>query len=154
VPSWFRLGQLTWPERWLLLQALGLLPLTALALRLFGYRRLAAALARWSGPPRSTVWGEAEALARAGSTARLVQAAARYGLYPATCLPRALVLWWLLRRQGINGELRLGVRTGPDGLEAHVWVEYAGLVLNDRADVQAQFATFSRSITPRKVSWP
>ena len=87
-------------------------------------------------------------LDRARATARLVQAAARYGLFRPTCLPQSLVLWWLLRRQGLAGELRIGVRPEPSRLEAHAWVEFQGQPLNDGADVARRFAPFPREIIP------
>ena len=87
-------------------------------------------------------------LDRARATARLVQAAARYGLFRPTCLPQSLVLCWLLRRQGLAGELRIGVRPEPSRLEAHAWVEFQGRPLNDGADVARRFAPFPREIIP------
>lgn len=41
------------------------------------------------------------------------------------CLRRSLVLLQLLSRRGIEAELVIGTRTGPDFL-AHAWVEHGG----------------------------
>jgi hypothetical protein len=62
-----------------------------------------------------------------------------------------LTLWWLLRRRGIDGELRIGVRKVAGQFQAHAWLEYCGAVLNDRADVSQRFASFGRSIAPAEV---
>jgi hypothetical protein len=131
-----------------LAQALFLLPLTALALWLLGLRRWQAALARWSpvGPP--DCGDEADRVERGGAAARLVDAAARRGVYRATCLPRSLVLWWLLRRRGIDADLRIGVRKEAGQLQGHAWVEYRGAVLNDGAVVSGRYAPFERAIAP------
>jgi hypothetical protein len=83
--------------------------------------------------------------------ARLVDAAARRGPYSATCLPRSLTLWWLLRRRGIDSYLRIGVRKAAGRIEAHAWVELRGLVLNDQGDVSQRFAPFDRPIAPQEV---
>lgn len=45
------------------------------------------------------------------------------------CLPNSLLLIAFLRRHGIAADLVLGVHTFP--FEAHSWVEYRGVVLND-----------------------
>jgi hypothetical protein len=45
-------------------------------------------------------------------------------------------------------ELRIGVRKSAGALEAHAWVEYQGLVLNDRDDVCQRFAAFARPLVP------
>jgi hypothetical protein len=128
-----------------LVQALFLLPLTALILWAVGFRRWQALLARLA-PVGSVSASEDEAdLVREGrATARLVDAAARRSPYTATCLPRSLTLWWLLRRRGIDSYLRIGVRKAAGRIEAHAWVELQGLVLDDDCDVSKRFAAFDR----------
>jgi hypothetical protein len=64
----------------------------------------------------------------------MVRLAAVYGPYHATCLPRAVVVWALLRRQSIDGELTIGVRKAADDLEAHAWVELDGVALEQRPE--------------------
>jgi hypothetical protein len=120
-----------------------MLPLTALALRLVSLRSWQRILARHS--PVRTAGGD---VSTARGVARVVDVAARRGPYGATCLPRSLTLWWLLRRRGIDPELRIGVRKGAGNFEAHAWVEFRGLVLNDSADVRERFAMFDRAILP------
>jgi hypothetical protein len=142
--KWCRLG---WPERWLLAQAVLLLPLTRLGLRALGWRRWCAVLGRLG--PRlqgraDTPLASKEQQARA--TARMVQAAARHGLCGASCLPQSLVLWWLLRRQGIPGELRIGVRRHEGRLQGHAWVEHAGRSLEEHEDNRYRFARFDRAV--------
>jgi hypothetical protein len=138
--------RLTWSERWLFLQALLLLPLTALLLRLFGLRscqRLLAALA----PPTSSVTEPQHAtLNQARLTARMVRAAAQHDLFRARCLPQALALWWLLRRQRIAGTLRIGTRLIFGQLQAHAWLEYQGVPLNEDERVYQSYAVFAEAI--------
>jgi hypothetical protein len=78
----------------------------------------------------------------------LAEAAFRRLPYHPTCLRRSLTLWWLLRRRGIDGELRIGVRKVGDRLEAHAWVQYQGVVLNDREDVNGAYTPFDRALEP------
>jgi hypothetical protein len=142
-----KIRELSGADRWLLAQAFLALPLVALGLRCWGFRRLQTRLQQV--PPESPRSDDRRAdLDQARVTARLVQVAARYGLFRPTCLPQSLALWWLLRRQGLGGELRIGVRPEPSRLEAHAWVEFQGHALNDGADVAQRFAPFPREIMP------
>jgi len=149
VANWSRVWQLSPAERRLLAQALALLPLTAVALRVLGFRRWQATLARLAPVGGAADGGDEAALLRQGRTvAHLVDVAARHGVYRASCLPRSLALWWLLRRRGIDGDLRIGVRKEAGRFEAHAWVELRGAVLNDGDDVRERFAAFERAILP------
>lgn len=119
-------------ERTVLLQALLWLPATAAALRWRGLRPPGVAPAAGRAAP---------AVAPARIT-DLVAVAARHGLVRGNCLSRSLTLRRLLRRAGIEAQLRIGVRRGPGGLEAHAWLELEGRPLNDSADVALRYAPF------------
>jgi hypothetical protein len=134
--------RLSWGERWLLLQAWVSLPPIGVALRVFGLRRLWAALGVGDRGRAGAGPDGAQALGRARDTARLVQHAARFSPFRATCLTRSLVLWWLLGRQGIPSDLRIGVAKEATRFQAHAWVEYRGVVLNDGDDVGHRFSAF------------
>jgi hypothetical protein len=82
--------------------------------------------------------------ARAKAIALSVERAAEYGLYKATCLRRATAIQRLLNREGILGShLRLGVRNGRRGFEAHAWVELGDLLLGDLPQHVAGFTVAS-----------
>ena len=74
----------------------------------------------------------------------MIAAAARYGGVRANCLARSEALWWLLWRQGIASDLRIGVSKSHGDFAAHAWVEWKGRVLNDGADVHERFAALDR----------
>lgn len=61
-------------------------------------------------------------------------------LYPgrAKCLERSLVLYRILRRQGVAVRYCQGVQPFP--FQAHAWVEYRGEVINDVPEHAAFFA--------------
>jgi hypothetical protein len=61
-------------------------------------------------------------------------------LYPgrALCLEQSLVLYYMLRRQGVPVRFRMGVQAHP--FAAHAWVEYRGQVLNDIPEHLKAFA--------------
>jgi hypothetical protein len=140
-----RLQQLSGREWALLGAAMVLLPVTALGLRLLGFQRYQSWMTGRAGRSRGAA-GDAESAAR--QSARMVAIAARYSLMGRTCLPRALVLSFLLQRMGLDGDLRIGVRQEGDELQAHAWIERQGQALNDTADVHERFAAFAGPICP------
>lgn len=130
--------------------ALLLLPLADISLRLFSWQRCQQWAERWakSGPtpgrtypaPRRVAW--------------LVERAARHCPWPATCLRRSLLLWAFLLRSGVASELRLGFRI-PDGkFEAHAWVEWNGVPLNDAPDVRSRYAVPAQPLTTTNAASP
>lgn len=140
-----KLSALTFPEKRLLAFSLLATRIVTVSLALFGYRRTHAVLSRWPRPRARSFSDESTRLARAKSVARIVNLAAGSGPVRATCLRRSLLLWWLLRRDGIETVVKVGVHRGGDGaLDAHAWVEYLGLPLNDTDDVADRFIPFER----------
>lgn len=97
-------------------------------------------------PQQSLTLSDTERGQRVQETAAMVKIAAHYYRFFTNCLKKSLVLWQLLRWQGIESELRIGVRRDRGHFEAHAWVEYHGIALNEVRDVRQDFATFDRSI--------
>jgi len=139
-----KLRALDGAERRLLAIALIALPLVAAALAIAGYLRVHAALSRWPRVSPARFDGEGARSARAQRVARVVVIAAAHGPVRTTCLRRALLTWWLLRREGIETVVRVGVARTRGALDAHAWVEYLGRPLGDADDVAARFAPFER----------
>jgi hypothetical protein len=71
--------------------------------------------------------------------ARLVESAGRHHYRRMTCLTRSVALQALLRRQGVEAELRIGVRREDGRLHAHAWVEHAGVPLGEPEGVESTF---------------
>ena len=120
-----------------------LLPLISLSLRIRGFRATQAALQGFSIPSK-TVKRVGEQMMDAEDVrvaVRMVNAAARYGL-GATCLEKSLTLWWLLRREGIVSNVRIGARKASGKFEAHAWVERDGAALNEPGAAHRHYATF------------
>ena len=129
-------------EKTVLLEALVLLPVARLGLRALGLRRMKDALALGRRCSlEGSILGDAE-IARARRVARLVDVAA--GFIGGNCLARSMVLAKILGGKGIPAQLRIGVRSGERGIDAHAWVEAGGTVLNDGQDVSERFAAFDR----------
>jgi hypothetical protein len=79
--------------------------------------------------------------------------ALKRGGYHGTCLTRSLALVWLLRGQGLAGELRIGVRREAGEFLAHAWVEHGGTPLNDAPGIARAFAAFDRLSLPSHMRW-
>jgi hypothetical protein len=104
-----------------------------------------AAVQRWVAGfrPRSTPIPSPENVRRIAS---LVGATARHLPFPSTCLTRSIALVLMLKKQGIESQLRIGVRKEGAALAAHAWVEFAGVPVNDTLDVAQRFAMFSEPL--------
>jgi len=142
-------------QRWQVLQAIALLPLTTLGLKVFGFKgcfkRLSQLAERVAKPPPVN---KAKA---ARQTKKVMRLAVKLGPYKGACLSRSLTQWWLLRRQGIESELRIGVRksTEPDKseIEIHAWLEYQGKPLNELRKKRKDFAVFEKKFSSIRSDW-
>ena len=133
-----KFSALSWPERRTLLAAMAWLPLFWFGLHVFGLRRFQ----NWLQHDRPSV-ESALSQDEIVRIATLVNIAARRAFIPTTCLTRSLLLRWMLQRRGVASQLRIGVRMNKGNLDAHAWVESAGIPINDRPDVGEQFAPFA-----------
>ena len=144
-----KIGGLSRNDRRVLFQSVLLLPVIHIALLLLGYYRLRGAMEKLIPlKPSDAPVSEPEILQRAGEIARMVSIAAQHGLYKASCLRRSLLLWWFLRREGIQSEICFGVRMFNRTLEAHAWVEYRGIVVNDSAKVHENYQALRDVLPP------
>jgi hypothetical protein len=112
--SLMRLG---WPERRLALEALALLVVGSLAIRLLPFRWVVGAAARLPARRRGAAPGAAQEIAR------IVDACANRLPWRAVCFQRGLAAHVMMRRRGLPAILHYGATpTGERGLNAHVWV--------------------------------
>lgn len=136
-------------ERRLFFRAALCLPLIHAGLLLLGYTRTCG-LMQMLLPlkPVEVALPGSQVLQQARETARIVSIAAQHGLYKATCLRRSLLVWGLLRRQGVQSKICFGVRMSDCKLEAHAWLEYKGLVLNDSLMVNHRYTPLREAFPP------
>jgi hypothetical protein len=130
--------------RGLFVRSAVLLPVIAASLRLRGFNATQASLRRLlssshGAAPRFSPCASEEA----ARTARMVRAAAHYGLCRPTCLEKSLALWWLLGRRGIASSLRIGARKANEQFEAHAWIEVDGEALNELDEPHHHYAAFN-----------
>jgi hypothetical protein len=145
--KWRRFRNRPLEDRKLILRAGLILPLTEVGLRLFGFRRWKELIEKFSLPahlPQSLPTDlQCQTALR---TVRAVRSVELHGPTTPNCLERSMVLWWLLRRDGVDGELHIGARKEGSRFEAHAWVELGGQVLNDGAEVHQHYARFDAPI--------
>lgn len=146
-----KLRRLAGREGRLLVQTIVLLPVSAVAMRLFGFRRVHAILDRAAPSLKEGELTEVEVQERVWMARRLLQLSLRWGLYRPNCLQRSMALWWLLRQQGLSSEFRIGARMREGVFEAHAWVERGDRVLNDRQDIAEQYRTFPCNFAPEAM---
>jgi len=66
--------------------------------------------------------------------------------YKGNCLSQSLTLWWLLKRQDIIADIRIGVSQKERHLHAHAWLEYNNIPINEHPDVYNQYAAFDAAL--------
>jgi hypothetical protein len=144
-PAWRRwppiLGGLSWRDRWLLAQTVAIVSALPLVFRIVGVQRLIRSAHRRHPSSKQVD------LARARAIARIVAMGARHTPSDNTCLHRSVALWWCLGRRGLESTLKMGARHHDGRLDAHAWVEHAGLVLNDDPDVARRYAPLPFDVT-------
>lgn len=120
---------MSWTERGQLLPITVSLQLIHGALGLFGFRRTHKWLKRHSGHGAAHA-ASASDLQLAHRLVELTAIAGRHGPVSTTCLRQSLLVYWRLRRRGLQPHLRLGVRKQGEALDAHAWVELDGQPLS------------------------
>lgn len=147
--KWRRIGAMSGDQLRVVGASLFLLPVIQLTLRARGLKRSAAFLARRSDRPAGR-----NDIATATSVADAVSVVAGRKMVGALCLGRSLLLWFLLRRRGMDAVLVVGTdaATGDDW-QAHAWVELDSLPVNDVADVRQRYGSFGLDL-PRLRTAP
>lgn len=127
------------------MRAEALLLLISLGLRLRGFRKTQLFLQKFLRTTKHRA--NTRRPVHAGLTVRMVRAAVCHGIGHPTCLEESLALWWLLERQGMAAELRIGVRKKGDKFEAHAWVEREGVALNEPEALHQHYAAFDAALS-------
>lgn len=143
VKAWRAFWRLKGIERGVALEAAAGLVASWVGLRLIRFSRWKRLMERFTPPAEdSDKFRSREFLPQARAIARLEAGVARWIFLPTNCLEQSLVLWWVLKRQGIPGELRIGGRKENGRFEAHAWVEFAGEPLEVTGEAHLHFVPF------------
>lgn len=103
-----------------------MIPLVTLLVRMIGIERTA----RWlTGGIEGDYSPKYNNLENAMRLFQIQKKAVANSFWRGNCLSRSLVLHWLLHKNGVNSEFRLGVRTQPS-FKAHAWITFQKRPLN------------------------
>lgn len=68
------------------------------------------------------------------------------------CFSTSLLLWFILKKQGLNSEIRIGTRKINNEFKAHAWVEINNIPLNAGLKVRQKFHTFNFDFSKNNIS--
>ena len=140
-----RFNALPSPAKGLFLRAVLLLPFLTLSLRLRGFRATQRFLQK-SLAAANVDLPEEMVKQRVANASRMVLAAAHICPIRSTCLERSLCLWWLLARQKIATQFRIGVKKDGEKFSAHAWVERNGEAIGEPDASHLHFAAFDQEM--------
>jgi|SRR5438477_8119479 len=141
-----RFSSLPRPAKAIFLRAVFLLPLLTLSLKMRGFQSTLRSLQRSLNAEK---YGKTSSASESivAVTTRMIAAAARHSPIHSTCLERSLSLWWLLGRQGIASQLRIGVRKDGQKFGAHAWVERDGIAIGESEAPHLHYAAFAEEMS-------
>ncbi|HUI50302.1 MAG TPA: lasso peptide biosynthesis B2 protein [Terriglobales bacterium] len=128
-----------------------LLPSIRISLRMRGYNATFAVLQSRASPIAND---SSPSLDRVRKISRSVRSAVHHAFLRFTCLEESLALWYVLRKQGIASQLRIGVRKSHGKFEAHAWVEYAGEAVNQPEAAHLHYAAFEQEFSEPPAEQP
>ncbi len=114
-------------QRHALVKAFFLLGLIRLGLWLLPFQQLYQLLVRWSEPIAKPDYPPSADAKPVRWAVWAVEMSCLYMLGHPKCLARALTVFFLVRRRGMQPDLKIGVmKQGDHGIVAHAWIEING----------------------------
>lgn len=135
-----KLLRLTWAETLCLGQAWGLLWTLEIALLVIPFQSVLNFLRQ---VPSSAIRLPLSAETDAPRLAWLIERAALAGPVGGPCLRQTLVLLYMLRRRGQEGQVRIGVAREQGCFKAHAWLDQNGRVLLGQAGFERYTLLYS-----------
>lgn len=112
-------------KRMLFIQTYMFLLIVRMGLLLFGFGKVYRFIAGVKPRNREILRNADE---RINKVCYTVKAASRYQFVQSQCLEQSFVLYYLLKREGVNVNLCIGVSKWP--FASHAWVEIQGEIIN------------------------
>ena len=139
-----RLANFTLVEHALLLQLTALSLGLRVVLTIIALPRLTSILSRTASSPLLSQVPLFHTCCTVDRLFTLIDMATTVSHRDGRCLPRSLLLFWLLgaRRESVN--LCLGISKNMAALEGHAWVERGGVVLGDTLSFTNRYALLLR----------
>jgi hypothetical protein len=139
-----RLADFTFVEQALLLQLTALSVILRVVLSTVALPRLTSCLSRTASSPLLSLIPLFHTHCPTDRLFLLIDLATAVSHKDGRCLPRSLLLFWLLRTRRQPASLCLGVSKSMTALGGHAWVEQDGMVLGDTPSFTNRYALFLR----------
>ena len=139
-----RLANLTLDEPTLLLQLIALSLGLGVVLTIMALPRLTSIMSRTASSPLLSQVPLFHTRCTVDRLFTLIDLATSVSHRDGRCLPRSLLLFWLLCARRESVELCLGVTKNMATLEGHAWVERGGIVLGDTLSFTNRYRLFLR----------
>jgi hypothetical protein len=65
----------------------------------------------------------------------------------SNCFSSSILLWFILRNQGLQTQVIIGTKKEGDTFKAHAWVECNHFPLNENKSVRTQYAVFEHDFS-------
>jgi hypothetical protein len=125
-----KLWQLSWADRFLLVEAWIQLGAARFTLLTTPFRRIAPRLGRQQRPPPAPTQGGSTFLPTAARVAWAVETMSRHTPWESACLAQAIAGKYMLRRRGVASALYLGTRKDEHSqLLAHAWLRVGARIV-------------------------
>jgi hypothetical protein len=122
--------------------SLPLIPIVALSVKTFGYKRSL----KWLATPPIQTPATADSQLKLEQIESGFWLALKYSPYQGTCLSRSLLLMTLLHRQNVPTNLRIGFELPLDRFKAHAWLESGEAVLRSDKTVNKHYVPFDQGM--------
>jgi hypothetical protein len=141
VRKFRKLAEIT-PSQWFILAQLILFSFAAtVALTVVGLSRAVGLMARCAVKPWFSSFPVLHGRQEIARLSELVELATRATHGERRCLPRSLLLFWLLNARGEPVRLLIGVSKAASTFKSHAWIETEGKVIGDSPEMTGRFVT-------------
>ncbi|MCD6291053.1 MAG: lasso peptide biosynthesis B2 protein [Anaerolineae bacterium] len=130
--KWHKWQGLQPRDRWGVLQAWSLLLAADVGLRLLPFRLMRHLIIIGEREKDKGNISPEEAAAIVARWHRLVSIAGQHHIRPMLCLRRAIVLRWLLAKEGLAAQVRIGLHKENNSFYTHAWVERNGKAIGEQ----------------------
>jgi hypothetical protein len=68
----------------------------------------------------------------------------------SNCLSSSILLWWILKKQGLDTQIIIGTQKNNGKFKAHAWVEYNYFPLNENKAIRDAYSVFEYNFSNKQ----
>ena len=115
-----------------------------LFLLLFGFKKVKYFLDLCcNGTPSQFIMSESEAKCFREMIRHKFRKMRKSKMFFCNCFSTSIILWFILKRQGLQTQLRIGTKKVNHEFKAHSWVEIDRIPLNGSLEIRKKYQTFN-----------